>query len=524
MLLLLSLAPGPPPGPPPVRRPPATSGVMVTADASAYEGRDREDRVLWRTELVARAIGDLASGRLSYGRFLILDSEAGAADPDEVRYVAEERPRRITVLDTTTGVVRWTITSGRGEDEGGRSYFYALGAADGRVIVDLPALGVIHALDLADGALGWEARLPTGCRSLGRDTHMDGHTEAWDGSSRSEDWDIPRELVTEDEVTLLVHCEGGRTRLLRFDARTGAPRGEIAVAPAGHPRLRVERGVTVIRADDSITLVDPLGRVIFDRVSGRCGCDALVTPAAAFVVWGSDEHASLLTVIRRDSGRAVATRAYRNAWISGFDERRGLVFVFRSWPYPLHQEVGGFTTFDVLEASTGRLVTVVSEPLTEDDAVRAIAEGGGWGARGGVPATAWPDPCALLPPEALTARTGIAYRAIPVPGPVELGLTTPVSCRFLPLRAGRLEVTVTVNWVYASEAAADETMSGLLQRSTPGGPDLADRAYWVDDLEDAVALRAGNTIVLVEALGERDTALRAAELVAARLEGGVDDA
>ncbi|MCC5576374.1 hypothetical protein IMZ11_12100 [Microtetraspora sp. AC03309] len=523
MFLLLVLAPGPRPAPAPVRHPPPPSGITVTRNATAYEGHDRADRLLWRSKSTRLMVGDRAADRLLYGRSLILDSVAAAADPDEEHYQAEERPRRITVLDATTGVVRWAITSGRGEDDGGRPYFYVLGAAGGRTIVDVPALGVIHALDLADGTLGWETRLPAGCRSLGRDTHMNGNSEAGDDSDRSEDWDIPRELVTEDEITLLVHCEGGRTRLLRFDSHTGAPRADIAVAPAGRTELRIERGVAVIRAQNSITLVDPAGRVIFDRVSGECYCDALVTPAAVFALWTDDDRASV-TVIRRDSGRAVATRTYRNAWISGFDERRGLVFVFRSWPYPLHQEVGGFTTLDVLDASTGRLVTVVSQPLTEDDAVRAIAEGGGWGARGGVPATAWPDPCALLSPEALTARTGTAYRTIPVPGPVELGLTTPVSCRLLPLRAGRLEVTVTVNWVYASEAAADETMSGLSQRSTPGGPDLADRAYWVDDLEDAVALRARKTVVLVEALGEKDTALRAAELVAARLEGGVDDA
>ncbi|MGW4638864.1 outer membrane protein assembly factor BamB family protein [Sphaerisporangium sp. NPDC004334] len=490
----------------PSRAAPPASGVTVTVDGEVAQGSDRRGRTLWRSATAGRALGS-AQGALSYGRFLVQDAEDGESEYfDE----APGRPRRVTALDAVTGSVRWTITSGRLEDGAGRPYFYLLGLADGRAVLDIPALGAVHALDLADGRLGWAARLPGGCRSLGTVEHpIDGE---------------PRGLVDERRVTILARCKGGHVRVLRFDARDGTLRGETEVRPAGEPTLTVTDGVAVVTTPHSIAIVTPGGRVVYDRSRAGCLCDAVVLRGHGFVTADDQAGATDLEVIRLDTGAVVARRTYSQPEVTA-DGRRGLVAVAGAVPHPL-MIWAPLRVVDVWDATTGLPLTTVSPPLTLADTARAVAIGGGWGARGGVPASAWPDPCALLTPGVLTERTGAAYRpAVAGPAPAELGLATPVSCALTPLQAGRAQVVVSVSWVYGSEREARQAVASLGSTGRIAAPVRlapvrgADEAVYFDDAKDSIMMRTRSTLLLVEAYGESSTARHAAETAADALRG-----
>ncbi|GGK83880.1 hypothetical protein Sme01_17990 [Sphaerisporangium melleum] len=486
---------------------PPASGVTVTVDDGVAEGRDGRRRTVWRSAATGRAIGTL-DGTASYGRYLVRDAEAG-----QRFYFNEDdgKARRITVVDALTGSVRWTMTSGRREDGPGRPYFYLLGLAAGRAIVDVPALGAVHALNLADGGLGWTARLPDGCRSLSREANV------VDGE--------PSRVVDEREAALLARCDAGRVRLIRIDARTGALGGQTTVRPAGEPKLHLAHGVAVVTTPHSISIVTPGGRVAYERARAGCQCDAAVAGDTAVVI-AQDGSAggTEVAVVRLRSGEVVARHAYSKAELAGGDDRRGLVFVGRTVPYPL-MIWNPMEPVDVWDARAGRLLTTIAPPLTaENDAVRAAAIGGGWGARGGVAAGAWPDACALIPPEALAERTGTAYLpGAAGRGPAELGLATPVSCALAPRTAGRTPVTVTVSWVYGSEEQATAAMRTLRTNGTISSSASSARvrgageAVHIDEMKDSIMMRVGSTLVLVEAYGESSTAMDAARIAAGRL-------
>ncbi|WP_440097803.1 outer membrane protein assembly factor BamB family protein [Streptosporangium sp. H16] len=424
----------------------------------------------------------------STGRHLVIETTSGSGNPHR----PDDR-RRITVIDALTGLRTWSVLSGYAGDGPARPFFHLVGAAAGKVLVEVPALRTIRALDPRDGTVVWETALPGDCVSASL-------PRAGENVVRS------YSLADERLAVAMGRCEDRHTTLTGLDPATGRVRWRHRLPPPGDPELVLDEGVSFVTFPGAITVVDGSGLVLADALV-HYPPSRMVTDEA--VILSGDGPGDLAGVrsISRSSGRVVWSRPEVSGEVG---VAAGKIYVRSGGVNPWLGD--GLT---VLEPADGRTLVTLSAPLTEEDIEAALAAPPGWGERGGVPATAWPDPCALLPPAELVSRAGTGrYAATPIPAPPEMRLTTPLSCELTPARGGT-PVTVTVVCAYASAGKAAKGMEEL--PSEGEAPDVAEHAGYFDAAEDAVILREGRVIVTVEAFGDRALLRHAGRIVSGRL-------
>ncbi|WP_326828434.1 PQQ-like beta-propeller repeat protein [Streptosporangium sp. NBC_01810] len=477
------------------------TGIHISGkDGTVTAKISSSDRTLWKSTQT--------SGLLDQTNLLTTESESRAELPEDLedeerkaavstgRYVAAETEiesgnpnhpdtqRRITVIDALTGLPTWSILSGYPGGGRARPFFYLMGAAPGKIIIDVPALRTIRALDPLDGTILWETDLPGDCVSA-----------ALPSADPQADEDDPIQVYSLADRNLAVamtRCEDRRTSLIGIDPATGRVRWERRFPPSGLPELSLEEGVSILSHPNSVTIIDKGGLILADDLVYRS--PSWVIAAGAVIISDGDwsGNGSGVRSISRSSGQIT--------W-----SRPDLLGEVGTAAGKIHVE--SENALIVLDPADGHTLVTLSAPLTEKDIEAALAAPPGWGVRGGVPAADWPDACALLPPAELTSRPGTGgYVTTPIAAPPELGLTTPLACELTPERKGTL-VTVSVVRVYTSVKEATEAMETL--SGEKAAPDVAEHASYFDDERDAVTIRHGRVIVTVEAFGDR-TLLRQA--------------
>ncbi|MFI6450737.1 PQQ-binding-like beta-propeller repeat protein [Streptosporangium amethystogenes] len=422
------------------------------------------------------------------GRYLAAETDIESGDPHN----SGER-RRITVLDALTGLPTWSVLSGYPGDGPARPFFYLMGAAAGKIIIELPALRVIRALDPRDGTAVWETDLPGDCVSAALPTV----------DPQADETDLVRSYSLADRhlVVAIARCAGRRTSLTGIDPASGRIRWERRLSPSSLPELNLEAGVSFLTSPNAITVIDKSGLILADDLAYPFSSWALTAEA---VILSDNEGAGSKTGVRSISRSSGQTIWFRPGLSGKPGTARERIYLTSG------------DTLTVLDPASGRTLTTLSAPLTEKDIETALRSPPGWGARGGVPAADWPDACALLPAAELSARSGTgAYLTTPIPAPAELGLSTPLACD-LTSRRGGTPVAVTVFRVYTSDREAIAAMKILSGEET--APEVAEHATYFDSYQDSVAIRQGRVIVTVEAFGDRALLRRAGRITGDHLE------
>ncbi|WP_162795454.1 PQQ-binding-like beta-propeller repeat protein, partial [Nonomuraea lactucae] len=297
---------------------------------------------------------------------------------DEVERPAPEATVHLRVLENRTGKEVWRIR---------RPHYRLMGAAPGRIILETPGGSRVRALSPDDGTPVWETRLPAGCRS---DDRLRG--------------------VADAHIAVVFARCGGRTRLIGLSPETGRTRWDLPAHPAAEPLLAVESGVVALSSPHSLLLVDAGGRVLADRAGvGICECVVQVIGRTAAVLGAGDPDRRRLTLIDRVTGRVLWSRQYEEE--ATLRAIGGRFYLGHPLPPPLRHRIA-----DVVDPATGH-VTITAHPfdsldiraqradlIYRWDGTHVVADRigrpvlpPGNAARDGVPASAWPDACALLP-------------------------------------------------------------------------------------------------------------------------------
>ncbi|MFD8561804.1 PQQ-binding-like beta-propeller repeat protein [Streptosporangium canum] len=439
----------------------------------------------------------------------------------------EETHSLLTVLDARSGVSLWTAVSGFPADGPWRPYFSLIGMTAGHAIVTLPSLRRIRAFDLDDGDVAWETALPGEC-------------EALPVLEKSDDDSDVHEAADDQIAVMLMRC-GGRTHLLGLASGDGGLRWDRPVTDRDVTGLSLQDGVTALQTPHSLTLVSAGGTVLYDYAAadvceGNCRVEVLGDAVVVARGGGSDTEIVVEMTDRR-TGRLVWTRTFDGSSGYGLQTAGDRLYMEYRLPPPLEHLV-----LDLLDPATGRTVRTTADPTTDDDggtvvvdrygrffyalsgsdekpvltAFRLLPGPGdpGWAARDGVPASAWPDACALLP-------GGPGIRA-GRPAPAGLSLPGSVTCELRPASGPGPVVKVSILWVHPSvEEAKDATTNKGLKEPSGWIASVADAARFLDDtLTDAALIRAGPILVTVEALGDPALTRRSVTAVAENLRTG----
>ncbi|OUC91695.1 PQQ-binding-like beta-propeller repeat protein [Streptosporangium minutum] len=531
----------------PLSPPPFHVPVPVAAPLEA-QGRSVE---VWQTPVDPGAalflLGDVAVVEQKR-RLLGLDARTGATrwvssleDPGfllaDDRFILSEKQVEaqeetyslLTVLDARTGVSLWTAVSGFPADGPWRPYFSLIGMTARHAIVTLPSLRSVRAFDLADGDVAWETALPGEC-------------EALPVPEKSDDDDSDVHEAVDDQVAVMLMRCGGRTHLLGLSSGDGGLRWDWPVTDRDVTDLSLQDGVTALQTPHSLTLVSAGGTVLYDRAAadiceGHCHVEVLGDAVVVARGGGSDTEIVVEMTDRR-TGRHVWTRTFDGSSGYGLQTAGDRLYMEYRLPPPLEHLV-----LDLLDPETGRTVHTTADPVTDDDsgalvvdrygslfyafsgfdekpvltASRLLPGPGdpGWAARDGVPASAWPDACALLP--------GLPGIRAGRPAPAGLSLPGSVTCELRPASSGPGPVVkVSILWVYPSVGEAEEATENKGLREPSGWiASVADEALFLDDtLTDAALIRAGPILVTVEALGDPALTRRSVTAVAENLRTG----
>ncbi|GAA3445743.1 hypothetical protein Pve01_08390 [Planomonospora venezuelensis] len=433
---------------------------------------------------------------------------------------------RITSIDARTGVDLWTIESGFPGDGPWRPHFSLIGVTTRHAVIILPALRTVRAFDLSDGGVSWETSLPGGCEAV---------TEP----NRDVEEEDDRGSANRDVVIVLLRC-AERLRLLGLAPNDGRIRWNAPVADRTVPALSFHSGVISLRSRHFITLVSSGGTVLYDRTSSRtceAECRVEILGDAAFVSRrGGLEEETVVEMVDQRTGRTGWTRVFKNSHPDGLRVVGGRLYMERELPQPLVHRV-----LDLLDPVTGRSVLTTSDfqlegmgkyvvawygdlfyavPSEPDEKIvltalrfTPIQKDRGWGARGGVPVTAWPDACSLLL-DGPGTRIGRS-------APAELNLPGTVACELRPASGSGATVKVSLVWVHPSPAQAKIAVDDKALLERPGWiTSVADQAYFLNNaFSDAVLFRSGSVVVTVEALGDpamtKQATLAAAETLRA---------
>ncbi|MER7365901.1 PQQ-binding-like beta-propeller repeat protein [Nonomuraea wenchangensis] len=489
--------------------------VLVVSDGDRFEGRDTATgHVSWTFD--ASKIDGYTPPE---DRLAVVGDQVVAVAPHETPDESEDpRGDDLLVFDGRTGAVLWNLTSGFYGFDLPRPYLTYLGVSKGRVLIHLPALGLVRALDIVTGRRLWETAMPSGC--AGR------HGGA-----------------AERVVALLVTC-GRRTRLEALDPGSGRLMWSREVFPQGTPLITVSGGTVGLGSDASFTVYDTGGRQLYDHMAGQpCGCELVATATGALIAWSANFTSSYSLVweavnradgsVTRLSGQAGDLE--RVMAVNGrlYGVRRlgrdplGSVVVTIDPANGRQTPVTGFPAFQEVTDVSEHLV-IVNDTSDEDDAllvayrtVPAPADDPGAGVRDGVGRERWPDACALLLPAALTAGLrGTRYRSVARSAPPELNLTTPTGCDLLPLDDEQPVLALSVLWVGRTPGEAETVLrvvAGFLDMKRTIVPGTGERVYVGRQMADFVLLRTGDTVIRLDGAGDRAAALRLAAGVASTL-------
>lgn len=479
LLLFAIVPPATPIAFPPLASSDAAMNVDV-ADEGSLTGRLGET-VLWTTDIGTSTFTERVTTRT--GSYVVTESL-----PDTTTASADNGRRVIMARNVLTGLPVWRIVSGHPDDGSFNPFYYLLGAAAQRVIIDIPALRVVRGLDAATGRTRWETRLPDGCVSLRTTNELSGRAPDTDDVSKT--W----ETVNERIAGLLARCADTGTTLLGFDVLTGALRWKRPADPAGEVALNLDKGVFTVNGQQSLTVVGDDGRVLFDEAAWYP--EVVVTEHAVIVhTWSIDNE---LRSIDRRTGRILWRwpASERSFWIRESD---GRLVVSQSPDFPLNGEGVPDGLETVIDPMTGR---TLPSPT--------------WADKGIIDPDAWPDPCTLITANELRSRSAASYSVSTTPAPPQYGLSTPEICR---IRFGSgISISIRLIWVARSERAAEATLQDLrgimVDSEAPG---IADEAYFHDGYRDGILMRQGSVIASVRASGDAPLAQWAATTVARHL-------
>ncbi|MER5321405.1 hypothetical protein [Streptosporangium roseum] len=494
------------------------TGLLLTGDVAVVEQERRLLGLDARTG-ATRWVSSLEDpGSIWAGGRFVLSEKRGESQ--------EETYSLLTVLDARSGVSLWTAVSGFPADGPWRPYFSLIGMTARHAIVSLPALRSIRAFDLADGGVAWETALPGGCEALPVPEESD------------DDPDVHG--AADDQITVMLLRCGGRTHLLGLSSGDGGIRWDWPVTDRDVTDLSLQEGVTALETHHSLTLVSAEGTVLYDYAAADICvdyCRVEVLGDAVVVARGGDDTETMVEMTDRRTGRHVWTRVFEGSSGYGLQTPGDRLYMEYRLPPPLEHPV-----LDLLDPATGRTVLTTADPLGDDDGPAVTARHGslfytlsqsgekpvltafrllpgpgdpGWAARGGVPASAWPDACALLP-------GGPGIRA-GRPAPAGLSLPGSVTCELRPASSGPGPVVkVSILWVHPSVGAAKEATGNKGLREPSGWiASVADEALFLDEtLTDAALIRAGTILVTVEALGDPALTRRSVTAVARNLREG----
>lgn len=416
-------------------------------------------------------------------------------------------------LDSRTGALLWSLASGIH-----LPYFSHLATGGGQVLIHIPALGVVRALDATRGTRRWDARLPPGCR-------------------------LEDDGAADNRVLALLMACGDRSRLHILAVSTGRLLWERMVSPLGPAGVEVQHGVIGVESANALSVYDIDGRQLYDRVAeGICDCgfavtadDVLISRVDDAVFWrvsemidrrsgrvrqvsgGPDESFQVLAAGERLYLKREFIHGLRGTLIETVDPVTGIVTPVVALPYTsvvigVNQRLILADEYE-LEGSGLTAYRIAAPPLAEPGIV----------ARGGVDRSRWPDACALIPRQTLRSEfPDTRYTLIPRPAPPELALSTPVGCDLVPTasRGDASTISVSVLWV----GLTSEEAGGLIAIETSGcfgrrvrSPAPADDMSTCPDLVDAVLIRVGNAVVRMDGAGDSDRAVRLARSAARTL-------
>ncbi|MFI7125761.1 PQQ-binding-like beta-propeller repeat protein [Nonomuraea sp. NPDC050153] len=531
---LAILAPAPPAPP---RFPVTRQGPAITAGIRSllWQAHFRGDwpGVLFLGDVLVLTHGEQVEGRnavtgqrlWSFGT-----SDAGGYTPPEESleatgdYVvaaarrADEDPRGNSLLafNGRTGAILWNLASGSYGSGMPDPFFSYLGVGGGRVLIEIPSIGVVRALDAVNGQQRWESAASPGC-----------HVESGDAD--------------ESVAAFLMNC-GGHARLRVLEVSTGRHLWEQEVFPSGIPLITVSGRAIGVESGNAFTVYDADGRRLYEHMAEEtCPC------------WFAAAAEGLLVVRQDDVSKSRVADAV--------DRRSRRVT-------PIHGEAGEFDTVELVDGriygirrlaatlegsvivavdpATGKQTPVATIPVYEDvigisryalltapgsdeDAKPLLAyrtvpppvTDPGLTARGGVERRSWPDTCSLVPPAALAAEfPKVRYRSLPRPGPPELGLSTPTGCDLVPADAEHPVLTLSVLWVGATAGEAETILEAIAAKYGEGdssrisSPEPWMRLFVESDLADAVIIRVGGTLVRMDGAGDREVAVRLARAAA----------
>ncbi|MFI9845289.1 PQQ-binding-like beta-propeller repeat protein [Nonomuraea sp. NPDC051941] len=417
-----------------------------------------------------------------------------------------------------TGAILWNLTSGFYGSDLPDPYFTYLGTGGQRVLIHIPSVDVVRALDAVDGQPRWESAVSPGC-------HL---------ASGSAD---------ESVAAFLMNC-AGHSRLRALEVSTGRLLWEREVFPSGTPLISVFGRAIGVESDNAFTVYDADGRLLYEHLAGEtCSCSWVATAEGLLVVRQDDVSKSVVadavdrrsrrvTPIHGEAGEfetvaAVDGRIYGTRRLAAL-QRSVIVAVDpvtgKQTPVatnPIYEEVIGISRYALLVAPE---TDKDMKPVLAYKTVPPPVTDPGLTARGGVERRRWPDACSLVPASALAAEFPKArYRPLPRPGPPELGLNTPTGCDLVPDDAKHPVLTLSVLWVSATAGEAETTLEAIVVRfgeddfSGISSPEPGVRLYVNSSMTDAAVVRVGGALVRMDGAGDRDVTMRLARAVAGSL-------
>ncbi len=559
--VVAALAVGPWPGTqatgsrPPGSRPPV-SGVSArlwtakyTEPLGAVVAVGRELLITHGARIEARGV---RSGRLIWSRDL--PDDASSDPPDRIWPVAanlavvsylHEVPdddgateTDVFAFDPKTGGGAWIASGG---PDGAEPGLVLLGAGRGRVFVYFRDKKAIWAIDAARRAFTWKVPLPAGCDY--EDGSADGHV-----------------------VVVVMRC-GSAYRLSALAPADGHRLWERPNPVRGSPVVVMDEGAILVEDDDGYAVLEQDGStLVAGTLSEDCDCEPVIGRSLVAQIPDGPWPDIELTPIRVVSRPSGATRSSLGDEWAPYASGREIV-ASAGEIYGLHPPPGrGVTpTLYGLDSRTGRFTLLTTLPPSVQGGLRLVGEGfavfteetpspmpydgengveddgesvwlkvyGVTPAQGadpglihrlGVPASAWPDACALLPAARLAQFVpGVRYRATPVKPPAALMLSRPTECDLESDGETGPPIAITVYGVFPSPDEAHAAWSLITSWSLSYSvrvPDVGDEAFTRDDLDDMVTFRAGSTVVQVDVPGHPDLARKLAQDIVTRLPEG----
>jgi outer membrane protein assembly factor BamB len=359
---------------------------------------------------------------------------------------------------------------------------------------------------------------------------------------------VPYASAASETVAAFTLDCGAHDRTLAIDPQTGRTLFTTGLA---HAAVSVSGDVTLVSDGQALYAYDRNGRDFLTRRGKnicRLMCPAAVTGGRLLVAFDQSTGAGRLEAVdivsgalswsRETPGYTVLSAAgglmyglrFRVAdplLPAGIDVIDPLTGNATTAPAPLVMRPGLETVRPWIGIGGGLLYVAVpaARPRPYGGArlmaLRGGIRGDGPSELAGVPATDWPDACALLTKRDLPE--GYAGEATPATFP---GLRLPAACVYRPKsRHGRPpgnagSMSVTVQWVSSDPATASALFSAArdTQSSVRDSVRAGDAAYALNSPAGTVVMRVGRTIVTVTT-GLPGTAARLAALIAEHLRG-----